>query len=76
MTFRNEILGAHVPFIISNRIYEMFSSPVLENGFEVEENGKTQYVMTYEDFKAFYVVFKDKANSEMADIAFEMFKMN
>ena len=49
---------------------------MLDNGLEIEENGRLQYVMTFDDFKAFYVVFKDRKADEIAEMAFEIFKMH
>ena len=69
-------MGTHIPFILSKRIYEIFSSPILDNGMDIGESNKQQFVMTLDDFKAFYVAFKDKQQAEMADLTFELFKMH
>ena len=32
--------------------------------------------MTFDDFKAFYAVFKDQMGDEICEVAFEIFKMH
>ena len=35
-----------------------------------------QFVMTFDDFCAFYVVFKDQKDEEMVHIVFEILKLS
>lgn len=36
----------------------------------------TEYVMTFEDFCAFYLVFTQKKDEEMSQLVFEMMQLN
>ena len=81
--FHSEILGYNVPTIISNHLYNMFSSRTTQDdeielsdkAFEMAEN-RAQYVMTFDDFCAFYVCFRDRSNQEMSQVIFQMLRLS
>ena len=46
-----------------------------DKAFEMAEN-RAQYVMTFDDFCAFYVCFRDRSNQEMSQVIFQMLRLS
>lgn len=80
-----ETLGPSIPYSIGKYIFRIFASKkvVDENamkmsslrGMEEKKETKFNYFMTFDDFIALYVCFRDKKDEEMLQVTFYMSKI-
>ena len=84
-------MGPFVPDMIKDKIFKLFASrpksevdekrPEDDKAYEnVSQNNRGEmdinYIMTEEDFLAYYVAFKDLLATEICQVAFEMIKIS
>mmetsp|Transcript_11748 Transcript_11748/g.18007 ORF Transcript_11748/g.18007 Transcript_11748/m.18007 type:complete len:108 (+) Transcript_11748:180-503(+) len=63
-------MGATVPEGLSERIFKMFAT-----GESGPKSQKKEQLLTFEDMVAFYLVFTEKVDSEMAQASFLLIKL-
>ena len=83
-------MGPFVPDMIKDKIFKLFASRPKDSNEKRPEDDKAyenvssnnlgemdiNYIMTEDDFLAYYVAFKDLLATEVCQVAFEMIKIS
>jgi len=81
------VIGQHVPHAVGNHVFKMFASRILTQENLKQTNSKAwdttvnsqavlPFVMTFDDFCAMYVCFRDQKDEEVMQLVFSMLKIH